>query len=96
MVRRSIFPMVLAARRLPWHVALPEPSGGLGRRLNLLLEWCRARFEGEAWFWPGPGGLWCFAERAMAEAFAVEAERLTGQRPALRDSRGTAAPPWGS
>jgi hypothetical protein len=96
MVRRSILPMVLAARRLPWHVELSPSAGGLGLRLNCLLDWCRASFAAEAWFWPGPGNLWCFAERAMAEAFAAEAERVTDQRPSLRDSRGTAEPPWGS
>jgi len=94
MIRRSTFPMVHAAQRLPWHVALPAPKGGLGHDLNLLLAWCRERFAEDAWFWPGPGGLWCFAERDQASAFAAEAERLLGLPAAIRDSRGTAAPPW--
>jgi len=87
--------MVLAARRLPWHVTLPRASAGLGHSLNLLLAWCREHHAEETWFWPGPGGLWCFAERSQAESFAAEAARLLGGVPTVRDSRGTEAPPWG-
>lgn len=95
MVRRSILPMVHAARRLPWHVELGQPPGGLGHDLNLLLGWCRERYAPELWFWPGPGGLWCFAARPQAEAFAAEAGRLLGRPATVRDSRAVQAPPWG-
>lgn len=95
MVRRSILPMVYAARRLPWHVDLTYPAGGLGHDLNLLLAWCHARIASELWFWPGPDGAWCFAAKPLAEAFATEASRLLGQTPKVRDSRVAQAPPWG-
>lgn len=95
MVRRSILPMVHAARRLPWHVELSQPAGGLGHDLNLLLLWCCERYAPELWFWPGPGGLWCFAAKPQAEAFAAEAGRLLGRPASLRDSRAVQAPPWG-
>ncbi len=95
MVRRSVFPMVHAARRLPRQVELGRKSGGLGHDLNLLLAWCEARFAAELWFWPGPDGAWCFAAKPLSEAFAAEAARLLGQPARIRVSRAVQAPAWG-
>lgn len=38
-----------AERRFPHHVDVRVPEGGLGARLNLMLDWCRANISAGTW-----------------------------------------------
>jgi hypothetical protein len=39
----------IAEKRFPNHVNFPVPSGGLGSRLNEMVEWCRANIPAGGW-----------------------------------------------
>jgi hypothetical protein len=38
-----------AERRYPHRVDVPVPPGGLGNRINLMNDWCRANFHADQW-----------------------------------------------
>jgi hypothetical protein len=38
-----------AERTLPYHVDIPVPGGGLGRRLTDMLYWCRTHVASGGW-----------------------------------------------
>lgn len=71
----------LIERNFPHHVEVAVPLGGLGRQLDAMYEWHRARgiLDQRGRSRRDENGcnyiLWCFADGATAGAFAADFKR---------------------
>jgi hypothetical protein len=73
-------------RDFPHHVDMPVPEGGLGKKLDTMYAWHQTRgieaMHGRGRRENGRDIIrWCFADWAVAQAFADEFKRLHPSRP---------------
>jgi hypothetical protein len=81
-----------AERRYPYRVDIPVASGGFGRQLAELHDWCRAHvaLEFTRWYLMTAADAEAFKrrwheDRALASVLRIRLERLTGRVRALRN-----------